>query len=256
MRLSGKVAVITGSGSGIGRAIALLFAQEGARVVVVDKVRETAEETVRQIEADGGEAIISHTDLTDSAQVQTMIKQTVSTYGGLDILINNAGIGCVPKTIIDLTEEEWDRIIANDLTTVFLCSKYAIPEMIRQGGGAIINMSSISGLVGQRLRMGGAYNAAKGGVQLLTKCLALDFAHHNIRVSAICPAWVGTQMCLDFIAELGPDERETVVGLHPLGRIGTPQDIAQAALFLASDESAWMTGASLVVDGGYMAGKE
>lgn len=256
MRLSGKVALITGAGSGIGKAMALLFAREGATVVVADKMGDAAEETAGQIRAAGGEAIASHTDVTDSGQVQEMMGRTVSTYGGLDILINNAGIGCVPKTIIDLTEEEWDRIIAGDLTSVFLGCKYAIPEMIRQGGGAIINMSSISGLVGQRLRMGGAYNAAKGGVQLLTKSLALDFAQYNIRVNAICPAWIGTKMTQEYIDELSPTERDAVIGLHPLGRIGTPEDVAQAALFLASDEAAWVTGASFVVDGGYMAGKE
>jgi NAD(P)-dependent dehydrogenase (short-subunit alcohol dehydrogenase family) len=147
-------------------------------------------------------------------------------------------------------------MIASDLTSVFLCCKYAIPYMLKQGGGCIINMSSISGIVGQTRRVGGAYNAAKGGVQLLTKCLALDFAKDKIRVNAICPAWIGTRPAQQYLDALGPIERQEIVGLHPLGRIGTPEDVAQAALFLASNETSWITGTSLVVDGGYLAGKE
>ncbi len=255
-RLRGKVTIVTGAGTGIGQAIAILFAREGAKVVICGRTPTTLDDTLSTIRQNGGEAIAIRCDVTSEEEVRELIRKPVETYGRLDVLVNNAGIGCVPKTIIDMTKADYDRIITGDLTSVFLCCKHAIPEMLRQGGGAIINVSSISGLVGQRLRMGGAYNAAKGGVELLTKSLALDFARNNVRVNSVCPAWIGTKMTQEFIDELSSEEREAVIGLHPLGRIGTPGDVAHAALFLASEESAWVTGISLVVDGGYMAGKE
>jgi len=151
----------------------------------------------------------------------------------------------VGKTVLDLNEEEWDQVMAVNLKGVFLCSKYAVPHMIKNGGGVIVNSSSISGHIGQRKQ--GAYNAAKGGVELLTKCMALDFAVYNIRVNAVCPAWVE----IDFNKEDIKQRKDEILRLHPIGRIGQPKDVAYAVLYLASDESSWVTGTSLMVDGGY-----
>jgi NAD(P)-dependent dehydrogenase (short-subunit alcohol dehydrogenase family) len=248
MRLKDKTVIITGGGTGIGRATAILFAKEGARVMIVGRRAAPLESTVAAIQAEGGKAAWCAADISRADDVQRMVDETVNLYGAIDVLFNNAAIFVgFGKTIADLPEEEWDALMAVNLKGVFLCSKYAIPHMIRQGGGAIVNCSSIAGHVGQRKQS--AYNAAKGGVELLTKCMALDFAEHKIRVNAVCPAWVEIDFNRDQIDQSGDE----VLKLHPIGRFGQPEDIAPAVLYLASDESSWVTGTSLMVDGGYTA---
>ena len=247
-RLKDKVATITGGGSGIGRASCLLFAREGAKVVVADYVAEGGNETVRQISAAGGQAVFVQADVSKSADVQNMIGAAVRNYGCVDILFNNAGIEGPSAKLANLKEEDWDRVIAIDLTSVYLGMKYVIPEMIKQGGGVIISTASVAGLVG--FQGSGAYAAAKAGVINLTRLAALEYADKNIRVNCICPGVIETPMVERV---LGGRPRERVVRSEPIGRLGRPEDIANAALFLASDESSFATGAPFIIDGGYVA---
>jgi NAD(P)-dependent dehydrogenase (short-subunit alcohol dehydrogenase family) len=247
-RLKNKVAFITGGGSGIGRAACLLFAREGAKVVIADYVTEGGNETVRQIKAAGGEALFTQADVSKSADVQHMIATTVKTYGRVDVLFNNAGIEGPSAKIANYKEEDWDRVIAIDLTAVYLGMKYVIPEMLKQGGGVIISTASVAGLVG--FPGSGAYAAAKAGVINMTRLVALEYADKNIRVNCICPGIIETPM-VDRV--MGNRPREGVVKAEPIGRLGKPEDIANAALFLASDESSFATGAPFIIDGGYVA---
>jgi NAD(P)-dependent dehydrogenase (short-subunit alcohol dehydrogenase family) len=253
MRLHGKVAVITGASSGIGRATALLFSTEGAKVVVSDIDSDGGNETVRMIGDRNGDAFFVQADVSRGEDVRKMIGKTVEQYGKLDILFNNAGIGCA-GTVVDIPEEKWDRTIEVNLKSVFLACKYAIPFMMKQGGGSIINAASVNGLFG--FYNEAAYDASKGGVVLLTRATALDFGSRNIRVNCICPGVVETSMTRNWIeSSPNPEEfRRELVGLHPgLNRLITPDEVAHVALFLASDESSGITGAAYTVDGGYSA---
>jgi len=247
-RLKDKVATITGGGSGIGRATCLLFAREGAKVVVADYVAEGGNETARQISAAGGQAVFVQADVSKSADVQNLIGAAVRNYGRVDILFNNAGIEGPSAKLANLKEEDWDRVIAIDLTSVYLGMKYVIPEMIKQGGGVILSTASVAGLVG--FQGSGAYAAAKAGVINLTRLAALEYADKNIRVNCICPGVIETPMVERV---MGGRPRERVVRSEPIGRLGRPEDIANAALFLASDESSFATGAPFIIDGGYVA---
>jgi len=247
-RLKDKVATITGGGSGIGRATCLLFAREGAKVVVADYIAEGGNETVRQISAAGGQAVFVQADVSKSADVQNMIGAAVRNYGRVDILFNNAGIEGPSAKLANLKEEDWDRVIAIDLTSVYLGMKYVIPEMIKQGGGVILSTASVAGLVG--FQGSGAYAAAKAGVINLTRLAALEYADKNIRVNCICPGVIETPMVERV---MGGRPRERIVRSEPIGRLGRPEDIANAALFLASDESSFATGAPFIIDGGYVA---
>ncbi len=247
-RLKNKVAIVTGGGSGIGRASCLLFAREGAKVVVADYVAEGGNETVRQTKAAGGEAVFVQTDVSKSAEVQNMIGATIRNYGRVDILFNNAGIEGPSTKLANLKEEDWDRVIAIDLTSVYLGMKYVIPEMVKQGGGVILSTASVAGMVG--FQGSGAYAAAKAGVINLTRLAALEYADKNIRVNCICPGVIETPM-VDRV--VGGRPRERIVRTEPMGRLGRPEEIANAALFLASDESSFATGAPFIIDGGYVA---
>ena len=247
-RLKEKVALITGGGSGIGRASCCLFAEHGARVVVADLAVEGGEQTVRDISAAGGQASFVRADVSKSADVQEMIRHTVQTYGRVDILFNNAGIEGPSAKLANYDEDAWERVIAIDLTSVYLGMKYVIPHIVQQGGGVILSTASVAGMVG--FPGSGAYAAAKAGVTNLTRLVALEYASKNIRVNCICPGIIATPMAQRVMGER-PDDR--VVRLEPIGRLGQAQDIANAALFLASDESSFATGAPFVIDGGYVA---
>jgi len=249
MRLAGKVAVITGAASGLGRASAQLFAEHGASVVIADRDASGGEETVAQIRDTGGQAEFIETDVAIADDADAMVTKAVTCFGKLDVLFNNAGIA-IRKLVADLSEDEWDRCIDTNLKGVFLGSKSAIPEMIRGGGGSIINTASIYGVVGGRTRA--AYSASKGGIVNLTRSMALDYASQNIRVNCICPGFVETPLLKKILGT--EEEFQALVDMHPMGRLGRPIETAYAAVYLASDEAAFTTGIALPVDGGYTAG--
>jgi len=247
MKFEGRVAIITGGGSGIGQATALLLAQEGASVVVADLDAEAGEKAARQIRDGGGRAIAVATDVTRAKQVEALVQKTVADFGALDIMHNNAGVSGGRHFVADTGEEYWERVIKVNLTGVFLGSKYAVRQMLKQGGGVIINTASAFGLVG--LPGNAAYSAAKGGVIQLTRSMALEYAPNHIRVNCVCAGWVTTPFNRDLDEKLVRwSLRET-----PLGRWGEPEEVAKAVLYLASEESSFVTGAILAVDGGWTA---
>lgn len=257
-RLKNKVAIVTGASTGIGQGIARIFAAEGANVTLCARSLQKLEANAQEIHESGGQAIAVQCDVSNSSSVQAMVDRTLETWGRIDILINNAGVRASIYTILELTEDEWQRTFDIDAKGSWLCSKYVIPVMQKQGGGSIVMITSVSAHTGQTKQ--GAYNAAKAAQELLMKCMALDFAPDHIRVNSICPAWVWSEMNREQLREMQaePDRvfppgfrYSDVVRLHPLGRIGTAEDIAWAAVYLASDESTWVTGASFFVDGGY-----
>jgi len=252
-KLDGKVALVTGGGSGIGRATVLALAREGARVGVVDVTASNGEETVRLVQAANGQATFIKADVSKSAEVEAMVNQVVSTYGRLDIGINNAGIEgeMVPTT--DYPEDVWNRVIGINLTGVWLCMKYEIPHMLQQGGGSIVNTASILGLVGTVNTA--AYTASKHGVVGLTKVAALEYSARGIRVNAVSPGYIKTPMVLErgVKAAMRPEVLRHLESLHPIGRLGNPEEVAQAILWLCTDAASFVTGVALPVDGGYTA---
>ena len=251
--LKGKVAIVTGGTAGIGKATARLFAAEGAKTIVCARRLEEGEETVTEILKSGGVAAFVQADVSRSADVKALVDETVSLYGKIDCLFNNAGISGNPGTpITDLDETEWEQVININLKGVWLGMKYVIPVMRQNGGGSIVNMSSIYGLLGSHLQMP-AYTASKHGVIGLTKSGARDYAEDNIRVNAICPAFIHTDMVDGPMAD-DPELASKIMGLHPIGRLGTVEEIAEAVLWLSSDKSSFVTGHSLVADGGVTLG--
>ena len=249
-RLDGKVAIVTGGASGIGRATVLLFAREGAKVLVADWDEERGAEVVEEAAKEGGEARFVKVDVSNGEDVRAMVSAAVESFGRLDVLFNNAGVEGEQAPTADCTLENFDRVIAINLRGVFLGMKYGIPEMLKTGGGSIINTASVAGLVG--FMNIPAYCASKGGVIQLTKTAALEYAKQNVRVNVICPGVIWTPMVERFA---GPREQaEQARGaLEPVGRFGTAEEVAQMALFLASDDSTFCTGAPFVVDGGFVA---
>lgn len=249
MRLIDKVALVTGAGSGIGRAIAGLFAREGARIAAVDWAEASAQETVARIGPAGGRAVAILADVSKPAEVEAAVAKTVEAYGRIDILVNNAAIA-EGDDILEFGEETWDRNLDVVLKSVFLCSRAVLPLMIEQKQGAIVNIASVNGLgaYGEP-----AYSAAKAGVINLTQTMAVTYGQHQVRVNAICPGSIKTPVWQSRL-EIDPQIFERLAGWYPLGRVGEPEDVARAALFLASDDAAWITGANLVVDGGLTAG--
>lgn len=249
MRLQDRVAIITGAASGIGRASALLFASEGARVTVVDVREEAGIGTAHDIERAGGSAAFQRCDVSSPEQVQETVDATLRAFGRIDVLFNNAGID-LSKDIVDTTPEEWDRVLAVNLRSVYLMMRAVIPQMKRQGGGSIINTASGVGIRPRPTLA--AYCASKGGVIALSKAAATELGAHGIRVNALCPGMIDTEMNRRVI-ESEPDPVEALSRMmlnYPLGRMGTVEEVAYAALFLASPESAYMTGTAFAVDGG------
>ena len=240
---------MTGAGTGIGRACAVALAGEGAKVALVGRRKQKLEETAHQI---GENALVLAADISNASEIARIIDSTVTRLGGLNVLVNNAGL-LVPGTAETLTEQDWDAMFKVNVRSLWLLSRAALPHMRKAGGGSIINISSTLGLVGMRNRAG--YSATKGAVTLLTKCMAVDHAPDKIRVNCICRAFVETELTEGAIAR-APDREAFIrerIAAHPIGRLGKPEDIAGMAVYLASDESSWTTGAAFSVDGGYVA---
>ncbi|MDP7588665.1 MAG: SDR family oxidoreductase [SAR202 cluster bacterium] len=250
--LDSKTALVTGGGSGIGRAASLAYAKDGARVVVADVNVEGGEETVQMIKETGGEAILVHADVSNPEDTQAMVDQAVGAFGSLDCAFNNAGIGGGRDRLLtaDYLEEDWDRVISINLKGVWLCMKAEIPQMLKQGSGAIVNTASIAGLVGLSGTV--AYVAAKHGVTGLTKAAAMEYAKSGIRVNAVCPGYIETPL-VQGIFDRVEGYRERVAARHPMDRLGEPEEIAQAVVWLSSDAASFVTGHNMPVDGGYMA---
>ena len=252
MRLEGKVALVTGGSDGIGKAIAKTFAKEGAKVVVASRNEAKGKKALAELNG-LGEATYFTVDISKPDQVRQMVDYTIQRYGRIDVLVNNAAI-CPPGDVLTTTEAIWDEVIDVNLKGIFLCCKNVIPHMQANGGGTIVNIGSINSLMAMENEA--AYDASKGGVLMLTKAMALDFAKSNIRVNCICPGAIETPM-LNASLETAKNPqaaRESLVQKHPLRRTGTPDEIAQAALFLATDDSSFITGATIPVDGGILAG--
>ena len=249
-RLDGKIALITGAGSGIGRASALTFAREGAKVAVADKLVDGGRETVRMVEAAGGTASFIEVDVSDAASVEAMVNATVETYGRIDCAYNNAGIEGQVAPTDSYADDMFDKVIAVNLTGVWLCMKYEIPRLLEHGGGAIVNTASGAGLIG--VAGLSAYVASKHGVIGLTKTAALEYAKSGIRVNAVCPGLIQTPMVERLTADQ-PQLGEALVAMEPVGRTGRPEEIAESVVWLCSDAASFVTGHAMSVDGGFVA---
>lgn len=251
MKLKGTVSIITGGNSGIGRATSLLFAREGSKVVVAGRNASKGNEVVKEVQREHGEAIFVRTDVSKSPEVKRLVETTIERFGKIDILFNNAAISPV-GTILDTSEKEWSEVIGINLTGTYLCTKYVLPHMVKRRSGVIINTGSINSVMAMKKET--AYDASKGGVLLLTRAVAVDFAEFNIRANCICPGAIETPMLREIFAQQDdPAAAEAdIVKKEPLGRIGTPEEVAKMALFLASDDSSFVTGAIMPVDGGML----
>ena len=252
-RLQDKVAIITGAASGQGRAAALLFAREGAQVVVSDVNEAGGRAVVDLVTAGGGRAFLQPADVSRGDEVEALVAAATGRYGRLDVLYNNAAIwsgGGLDNYVTELDEGSWDRILGVNLKGIFLCCKHGIPALVAGGGGSVINTASVAGIAGSRNRSH-AYSASKGGVVALTRAMAMAYAREGVRVNVICPGGVDTPMIASMMDTA--ERAGRFAAAHPLGRLGTPEDIAYCALYLASDESSWVTGAVFPVDGGYSA---
>jgi NAD(P)-dependent dehydrogenase (short-subunit alcohol dehydrogenase family) len=245
----GKVAIVTGAASGIGRKTAQFFARDGAKVVVSDINVNGGEETVQWIEAAGGEATFVRTDVSNPQDCEAMVRKTVEVYGRLDYACNNAGISGEENPIADYSIEGWQKLMGINLFGVFYCMKYEIPEMLKQGGGAIVNMASILGRVG--FATAPAYVSAKHGVVGLTETAALDYGQHGIRVNAVGPGFIHTPMISEL--EENKDTYQMLKAMHPIGRLGKPEEVAELVIWLCSEKASFVTGAYYPVDGGYLA---
>ncbi|MFQ6067405.1 MAG: SDR family NAD(P)-dependent oxidoreductase [bacterium] len=252
MRLENKVAVITGAGAGMGRVTAVLFSEEGAKTVVVDIDKKGGEGTVDMIRGNQGEVLFVPTDITDPSQVRSMVTKVIEAYKKLDILVNNAGV-YARGDVINTDEELWDRIMNVNLRAAFLCCRYCIPEMIKGGGGTVVNVASEAGIGAWKNQV--VYNVSKAGLIFLTKSIAVDFASQNVRANCVCPGTTETPLVASYLAkQTDPQKaRQNFEKIRPANRLGRPEEIAYGILYLASDESPYATGAVLSIDGGYTA---
>jgi len=249
-QMAGKVALVTGGSSGIGEATALAFAREGAQVVIASRTQESGEKVVQAIKAGGGEATWIKTDVSQAAQVEALVRAIIATYGRLDYAFNNAGSGGRGGWVAEIQEEDWDQAIDGYLKSVWLCMKYEIPEMLKLGGGAIVNNSSVDGQRG--FPWDPAYSAAKHGVLGLTKSAAMQYAQKGIRINAVCPGWIRTPPVQSMI-EHDPEAEARLLLHQPIGRFGEAEEVAQAVVWLCSDKASLVVGTALAVDGGYLA---
>ena len=248
--LDGKITLVTGGGSGIGRATALAFSREGAKVLVADVIVEAAQETLKMINQVGGEGVVAKVDVSQSKEVEAMVDQLISTYGRIHCAFNNAGIGGGWGFTAKCSEEEWDRVMSINLKGVWLCMKYEIPQMLQQGGGSIVNTASVAGLVGMLGTP--AYVASKHGVIGITRAAAVEYATSGIRINAVCPGIIRTPM-IGRRLEKKPESEATYVSMEPMGRLGTAEEIAEAVVWLCSDAASFVTGHAMAVDGGLVA---
>jgi NAD(P)-dependent dehydrogenase (short-subunit alcohol dehydrogenase family) len=249
MRLAGKVAIVTGANVGIGAAIADVLAGEGAAVIVTGRRKDLLDQVVAGIERKKGRALAVAGSVTDESHARSAVDQCVRAFGGLHILVNNAGIGAFGTLLHETNDATWHEVLDVNLTGVFRMTRAAVPVMLKNGGGSIINMSSVGGLVG--FSGSAAYGTSKGGLELLTKCVAMDYAQNGIRCNSVCPGLIDTPMAAPLMNN--PELKAEVLSAYPIRRVGTPEEVAKMVLYLASDDASWVTGSSFTIDGGLTA---
>ena len=250
--MNDKVALITGGSSGIGKATAIAFAKAGAKVAIASRKKSTAEKALKEIEREGTEVIWIETDVADAKQVEKMVSKTMSHFGRLDFAFNNGGDGGRGGLTHEMSEDNWNKTIQGYLTSTWLCMKYQIPVMLKQGKGAIVNNASVDGVRGYPFLFGAAYSAAKHGVIGLTKSAAKEYIQKGIRINAICPGWINTPPVANLMKR-DSKMAKVILQQEPIGRLGTPEEVAELVVWICSDKASFMVGAEVAVDGGYLA---